>query len=188
MQNCKTFLKVFCPVLCITFCIEHISSCNPIYAVNSQSLTDLAGNATPNTGRLGSATGTDTQDPAWLLTSQLTCSVAGNNFRTTGNGNAQGQDSTQIRREAYMQADPTRPAQIMVAPNPSADDFTLYLSDSYTDNATVEIRNIQGRLVAVHQIANIQGILRFGKTLVPGVYLLRVYDSAQVINLRVVKQ
>jgi hypothetical protein len=157
-------------------------------AVNSQSLTDLASNAIANHGTLGSGTGTDTQDPAWLLTSQLTCSVAGNNFRTTGNGNEQGQDSTQIRREAYMQADPIRPAQIMVAPNPSADDFVLYLSEGFTEAVKVEIIGLRGEIVESYSLTKGTPWLRIGKRLVAGAYLLRVYDSQYIETIRLIKQ
>lgn len=108
--------------------------------ISGQQVTDLSStiSTVQNNGTLGSLTGSDTNDPAWLASAQLTCNVQGN-FRNKPikDGNYEMPDSVSILNQYNdLQGD-------FIYPNPFKDEFVISVNTEET-SFVVKIHSLTG--------------------------------------------
>ncbi len=74
-----------------------------------------------------------------------------------------------------------------VIPNPSQDEFVLYIQKSETGSSVLRISDVQGRLLSTKAINN--NTIRFGSDLKPGVYMVQVVQNSKAIySQKVIKE
>src|SRR6266487_847093 len=74
---------------------------------------------------------------------------------------------------------------VKVFPNPSSNEFTINLSGKYTTQATVIVVDLSGR--EVQKFENVSGVLKFGKELKSGIYMVQVIQNNQQKTFKIVK-
>ncbi|MEO7394926.1 MAG: T9SS type A sorting domain-containing protein, partial [Chitinophagaceae bacterium] len=79
------------------------------------------------------------------------------------------------------------PFQVVVAPNPSISDFTLYIESNNELPVSIRIMDVYGRIISDHM--NTPGLFtkKIGSTLLPGIYFAHVSQGNERISLKLVK-
>ncbi|HYF31074.1 MAG TPA: LamG-like jellyroll fold domain-containing protein [Chitinophagaceae bacterium] len=159
---------------------------------NGQTLGDVSGGININNGTLGSNATAEAQDPVWLTPAQVTCNVGGNFRMITGNTQIPYRPdssgiSKQIAPSKHSEDKLYIAARVSVQPNPAASAFTLQLPARYKQ-VEIEVLNSAGAVVERRRLKQNETNLRFGQTLQPGFYVLKVKSSEGTETFKLVKQ
>ncbi len=156
-----------------------------------QVLGDISGNGILNNGTLGSTAGADVNDPVWLTPAQVTCNVGGNFRMITKYPVETGQDTAGIAKSIDVAKAPVdKPylnSNVVIQPNPTRTTFSLLLPARYR-NVQIEVVNSAGAVVERRRVRQNETNLRFGQTLQPGFYVLRVISDEGTETFKLVKQ
>jgi hypothetical protein len=142
----------------------------------SQTLIDLSTTGGSN-GILGNSTGIDTNDPTWLTTTQITCSVGGN-FRkeTLPHDNSFEQDSVREISDA-----------VKIYPNPTAKSISVVLPMPVKETSPIQLIDAIGNSVLESTIAQGQtSKMIFVEHLSDGLYILQLNTLQGHIRKKIV--
>jgi hypothetical protein len=169
-------------------------------AAASQVLSDISGNANLNVGRLGSATTADAQDPTWVSLSQVSCTVGGNflvaqdyvsDFAPAIDSLGLTSDSAQYFALQHLGNEtrkPIHPRQVVVYPNPTAEQFSLSLPEQFVDETTIELLNPSGILIKRWKVVEKVRDFDLPTGLANGMYYLRISNTHKVETIKILKK
>jgi hypothetical protein len=80
-----------------------------------------------------------------------------------------------------------QPFDVKAFPNPSANNFTLYLQGSVTKTIQLRVTDIQGRLIENKQNLQPNQTIRFGDAYRPGIYMVEIIQGARRKHQKLIK-
>ncbi|MCU0447351.1 MAG: T9SS type A sorting domain-containing protein [Microscillaceae bacterium] len=170
--------------------------------IASQVLSDISGNATLNSGRLGSITTTDTQDPTWVSLSQVNCTVGGNFL--VGGGLSEdaellsrpaidslGLSGDSAQYFALKRVESNKPIDahnIVVFPNPINNNFRVSLPNQFEGETTVELLNPSVILINRWKVIEKVSDFDLPNDISNGIYYLRISNANHNETIKVIKK
>lgn len=92
-----------------------------------------------------------------------------------------------IAEQARKKEIPSASLEVKVMPNPSVDNFSIYLKSADMSTVSVRVTDISGRLVELRDKVVATGVLQLGQTWKTGIYMVEIVQGNQRKVLRLVK-